>query len=72
METFHLELYSSRSVLCILSGCGYLYLFSAAAGGSFSGDKLSIFLYLRKTNPGLCPVKGLMHLADFGRIRKTS
>lgn len=39
METFYLELSIPRSLaLCILSGCGSLYLFPSAARGSFSND----------------------------------
>ena len=35
METFHLGLSVPRSlILCIMSGCGSLYLFQTAAGGS--------------------------------------
>ena len=38
-EKGHLGLSIPRSLtLCILSGCGSLYLFPSAAGGSFSDD----------------------------------
>ena len=39
METSHLGLSVLRYLtLCIMSGCGSLYLFPSAAGGSFSED----------------------------------